>query len=165
MSDNQKLMDHMIDFTKFLFETTGEVVPMWLLQDAKGMIQPIVTPFGDDRSKDEVVKEIRRQIIELKSVRYGFMSEAWSLVVKKGHPDFDRAKDMRPSEHPDRREIVKLTVEDDQGSFMFGHFQILRPENGKAKLSPFKLNDEYDRIDGRFTSIFDAKKKAKKNQA
>jgi hypothetical protein len=155
-SENQKLLDHIAGFAKSLFDETGEIMPMWFLEDKNGMVQPAVTPFDGDDSKDICVEEIKGLMRKFRAVRYGFMAEAWSLSLPKEHPDFDRANDgqsIQPSKHRDRREIVKLLVEDDQGGFLFGQFFILRPEHGKPALSPFHQEEGFDNIGGRFSGL------------
>jgi hypothetical protein len=153
MNKNQRLLDHMARFAKLVFERVEEVQPMWLLEDADGKIQPIVTPFSGSESKEEAANLIKLALVQHKAVRYGFMAEAWSVVVDKQHPDFNKTDKIEPSGHRDRREIVNLVVEDDQGDFMHGRFFILRPEVGKPSLSPFK-QEEPEKLTGSMTHLF-----------
>lgn len=154
ITSNQDLLDHMIEFSRYAFQTEGKLIPMWLLQNAKGMIQPILTPFGDAEEKRATIDLIRETLTELKAVRYGFMSEAWVVSLRPGHPDHKNPEAVVPSEHGDRREIVKLLVEDDQGAFLSGHFYILRPEVGSARLSPFSANKDFTNMRGAMSSLF-----------
>lgn len=154
MDKNRELLDHMASFCKFAFSESGQVLPMWLLEDEAGQIQPVLTPFGDSASKDAMIAAIRQAIRDHKAVRCGFMSEAWALIVKKGHPDFDNPTRIAPSEHPDRREIVKLMVEDKDGGMLFAKLFILRPEHGKPSLSPISIEEGAERAGGRFTGLF-----------
>lgn len=154
LDKNHKLMQHMATFARFAFQETGELQPMWLLQNADGMIQPVMTPFDTPDGKDKAARAIRTAIKAHGAIRYGFMSEAWMVTIKKEDPEFPDAHNIQPSTHRDRREIIKLLVEDDQGGHVFGHFYILRPETGKPSLSPLKLNNEYDNVGGRFSGLF-----------
>ena len=153
-SKNQILLEHMAEFARFAFMDTGQIIPMWLLQDADGKIQPVLTPFHEGEPKETYAKAVKSALKEHKAVRYGFMSEAWAVSIKKDHPDFNRADKVKPSTHPDRREVIKLVVEDDQGSFLIGQYFILRPENGAARLSPFIQPEGFDGMGGTFGNMF-----------
>jgi hypothetical protein len=151
---NQSLMEHMKDFASIAFKEGGEVRPMWLLMDAKGKIQPVITSFGSPEEKDACADFIRVALRAHRAVRYGFMSEAWYLSVRKGHPDYDHPEKVPPSEHQDRREVINLMVEDDQGGCMVGRYFILRPEIGKPTLSKFEQDGDLGRAGGRFSGLF-----------
>jgi len=154
--DNQDLLDHMAGFVEHLFAQTGEIMPMWIMENEDGELQPIITPFDSDEGKDASAEGIKMYIQAHNTIRYGFMSEAWVLAVDKEHPDFGKMPHVKVSSHQDRREVINIHVEDKDGNSIMGFFYILRPENGPAKLSPFKQEQmDGGSIGGRFTGLFE----------
>jgi hypothetical protein len=59
----------------------------------------------------------------------------------------------RASEHPDRREGLRITAEDRSGECISGHFYILRPEHGPPVLSPFHEDEEWTPMGGRLMGL------------
>ena len=153
MLDDKALFDHAAEFAAFHFNEKGELAPMWLLDNGKDHIYCVLTPFTGDDSKDNAVKVIKEIIKEKGIVRAAFMAEAWEVVVRKGQPEYDHPEDFRPSEHEDRREIIQLSVESKDGIMMGGYY-ILRPEHGKATLSPLKCEEMTNDYGGKFSGLF-----------
>src|SRR4029077_2517080 len=89
----------------------------------------------------------------LKVMRFVFIVEAWvvrmpeQVATNEAGPPWPR-----PSEHPDRREVVKIKAEDHDGSALSGMYYILRPEHGPATLSPFH-EDHFTSVAGRLTGV------------
>ena len=76
--------------------------------------------------------------------RYVFMDEAWILEAHDRIPsreEMQRIQREGLEHHPDRREILMFSAEDRRGNRLMAHRFILRPERGKAKLSPLKVID------------------------
>lgn len=151
MSPDQKLFENISGFAAKMFNDTGSLQPMWILEDRDGNQTALVTPFDGDDTKEKVAEYLAEFIRERHIVRYGFMSEAYVLEVGKDHPDYDRAERLRPSQHQDRREVLNFHVESADGQ-IGGQYYILRPEYGKAKLSPLKEMDG-NAIGGRFANL------------
>jgi len=145
----REMLDHMSEFAAKLFHDTGAVHPMWILENDNEVL-PIVAPFDGPDTKDAAAKFVRSKAKEMKAQVSGFMAEAWVVELKKDQPS---PKSI--SKHEDRREIIQIFAEDTSGAHVMGAYYILRPEHGKAKLSPFKVYPEADHISGRFTSILE----------
>ena len=96
---------------------------MWHAVDGTNKHVLIATPWNDDHEKDIVVKGLRRMFAANQVKRYAFIVEAWVAEVKT-------LDGPRPSEHPDRREVLMIHAEDRSGESIIGYYYILRPEHG-----------------------------------
>lgn len=135
--NNQQLMDHMASFAEKTFTSEGQVLPMWILVDEKGEHSVYVTPFGSDTEKDLTARLIRAAVKKTSAVRLGFMSETWMASKPRDTP-MEELRDFVPSEQPDRREAIMILVEDRFGKHLAGSIEILRDDNGEARLEKFK---------------------------
>ena len=145
----QQLFELARDNAAKMFNETGEVLPMWHAVCGNGEHALIATPWGGDDDKDKTIVMLRALFAEKQVKRYAFICEAW--VAKLQGADL-LEEGPRPSEHPNRREVLCIAVEDRSGKQLSGHYFILRPEQGKPTLSPFHL-DEFDAVSGRMTGL------------
>jgi hypothetical protein len=149
----QELFELARDRSAEMFHETGEVLPMWHAVAGNGDNILIATPWCNDDEKDAAMHALRALFASHQVKRYAFMVEAWMVVVDHGNIDGVRTEGLpRPSEHPDRREMLRVTVEDRSGEMLSGHYFILRPEHGKPTLSPFHT-DDYTAVTGRMTGL------------
>lgn len=132
-----------------MFRESGEVVPMWHAVDGNDEHILIATPWSSDEEKDITSRALRQMFRAKKVKRFAFMVEAWTAEVSTLA---EVNEGPRPSEHPDRREVLMITAENREGNSLSGFFYILRPEHGKATLSPLHMND-YHAVVGRFTDM------------
>ena len=128
-----------------------EVLPMWHAVQGNGEHMLIATPWKDDTEKMITVDMLRRVFREHHVKRFAFIVEAW-LATLKTKREVDEGP--RPSEHPDRREVLMVTAEDRDGSQIMGVYYILRPEHGPPKLSPLDVQT-YDKTAGRMVGLLD----------
>jgi len=147
MKNAKEMLEHVAKFSEKMFLEHGEIQPMWVLESATEIV-PIVAPFDGDESKDIIANFVRNKAKEMKAEVSGFMAEAWMVSLDK-----NQKLEKMPSEHEDRREIIQVFAEDKSGVKIMGTYYILRPEYGKAKLSPFKIMD--GSAEGRFTSMLE----------
>lgn len=153
MKNAKQMLEHLSGFAEKLFNDVGEVQPMWILESDKEIV-PIVAPFNDDSEKDLAAEFVRNKAKEIGASVCGFMSEAWQVVVIPERDGGD-ALSTKASAHEDRREVIHIVTEDRAGGYACGSFFILRPEHGKATLSPFKVEEGLERIKGRFSSMLE----------
>jgi hypothetical protein len=120
--------------SKRVFLEDGELVPIWhgVPEDPSAAQLLICSPWNGDDEKYQAIETIRDVFKQHRVVRYVFVVEAWAVTGKD--PSIMRC---RPSENPDRREILRIQAEDRDGSVLSGMYYILRPEHGPATLSPF----------------------------
>ena len=86
----------------------------------------LVTPFMfDDHMADEGKQVIADQMEKLlKAVgaqRYGFVSEAWATSIQATDNeklDLEHLRGIRPSQQPNRIEVVHIMVQDHTGSLL-----------------------------------------------
>jgi hypothetical protein len=133
----------------FLESDDHEVQPMWHAVDGKNKHVLIATPWSSDDEKDVVVKTLRKMFAANQVKRYAFIVEAWVARVSSEREVHDGP---RPSEHPDRREVLMISAEDRSGETIMGHYYILRPERGPPKLSPLEVMP-YDQMSGRMMGL------------
>src|SRR5262245_24092779 len=149
-----EIFQHGVETAQTLFAAQGEVHPMWIAQTSSGEVLPLIAPIGDRDSKDAVVGMIKAIFKQHEVVRYVSLLEAWTLELKR---DRDLPLSVRLgapiSQHPERREIVALAAEDKTEGMLTGMFYILRPEHGKATLSPLKRMEKSTRHEGRFVGL------------
>jgi hypothetical protein len=137
-----------------IFRRNGELLPMWHAIKADGEQLIVPSPPCDDK---DVSVGLIKALFELENVEtYVFMSEAWMLrTTTDGVP---RGNDSL-EHHPDRREAIMFAAENRDGEEQTACRFILRPENGKAKLSPLKMDDMKNRTsEGRMVGLLRRRK-------
>ena len=154
MNKNQKLQE-LFDLAAKnaarLFQESGEVLPMWHAVMGNDEHTLISTPWRDDTEKDIAMDMLRRFFREAKVKRYVFIVEAWIAHVQTQR---EVTEGPRPSEHPDRREVLMINAEDRSGESIIGQYFILRPEHGPPTLSPLKVQP-YEHTAGRMVGLLD----------
>ena len=139
-----------------IFRRTGELLPMWHAIKSNGEQMIIPSPCEDKVMAVTLIKAL----FELESVEtFVFMSEAW--VLRAGpDADIDGINHRGLSEHPDRREAIMFAAENRDGEEQTAVRFILRPEHGKAKLSPLKMDDMRGRTsEGRMVGLLQRREK------
>jgi hypothetical protein len=125
-----------------LFRRQGSLLPMYHAIKTSG--ETVILPMPDP-DKDVGVAMIKAWFLLNDIDRYVFMDEAWILDTRPsgGTPEIDMEKIAREGlrKHPDRRECVHFSAENRRGEIMTGIRFILRPEHGKATLSPLRVED------------------------
>jgi hypothetical protein len=116
-----------------VFHEMGNVSPIWHAVPAQGDHLLIATPWRSDDEKRIAMEFLRDKFKELNVQRFVCVVEAWAVMGR----NIDTVSGVRPSEHPDRREVVRVQAEDRDGSVLSGQYYILRPEHGPATLSQF----------------------------
>lgn len=149
----QELFAHAKQQAFLMFHKRGEVLPMWhaVTQDNEHMI--LATPFDSDDQKDDTMKALRAMFAERKVKMFVFMCEAWTIKLSEPLASRLLLQDIRPSQHEDRREVLRVNAEDGAGNVLSGQFYILRPEHGPATLSPFEQDDDKGMVSGRMTGL------------
>lgn len=149
----EEIFDHGKEAAKHIFDMQGNLHPMWIIENKKGEIVPMMVPMTGD--KDEISKAIKKALKKLNTVRYVSMVEAWMLDLSKDKKLPESVRLGAPlSQHPDRREIVAINAEDKDGHTMSGMFYILRPEIGKPRLSSFR-EVPGSKHEGRFVNLLE----------
>jgi hypothetical protein len=117
-----------------------EVLPMWHAVFGNGEHALIATPWENEKEKRIVVSQLRKMFAAKQVKRFAFIVEAWTVTMQT-EEDVNGVKDgsLRPSEHPDRREVLIIHAEDRDGESIIGQYYILRPEHGPPKLSPLEV--------------------------
>jgi len=137
-----------------IFRRTGQLLPMWHAIKANGENLVLSQPNDD---KDTAVGMIKA-LFELENVEtYVFLSEAWILhTTKERDPVIPGSLEY----HPDRREAIMFTAENRDGESQTARRFILRPEHGKAKLTPLVFDDMGNiQSSGRMVGLLDRRKR------
>lgn len=147
----------MLDFASPMiaerFAKTGMIYPMWhvVTGDGKHVIKTDVAP---DKNTASIL--MRAYFYMVNARRYLFIDEAWVVAAKMDQADTVTryAALGKLSEYPDRRECVIFSGEDINGESVMAVRYILRPEHGKATLSPLEIEDfEKGASYGRFVNM------------
>jgi hypothetical protein len=133
----------------FLESDNHEVLPMWHAVLGNDEHALIATPWSNDEEKQITVNGLRQLFAAEHVKRFAFIVEAWTAQAKSEREVRDGP---RPSEHPDRREVLMIHAEDRDGSQIMGQYYILRPEHGPPKLSPLVVMP-YDQMTGRMMGL------------
>jgi hypothetical protein len=149
----QELFDHAAENAARLFNESDdhEVLPMWHAVQDDGEHMLIATPWRDDAEKEIAMEMLRDVFRQHRVKRFVFIVEAW--IARVGTMA-EVNEGPRPSEHPDRREVLMISGEDRDGSQIMGVYYILRPEHGPPKLSPLEVKP-YDHTTGRMVGLLD----------
>jgi hypothetical protein len=124
---------------------------MWHAIQGDGEHVLIATPWRDDVEKAITIDQLRKYFRERQVKRFAFIVEAWTARQVQTLREVNEGP--RPSEHPDRREVLMISAEDRDGSQIMGQYYILRPEHGRPS-SPLQVNI-YDKTTGRMTGLLD----------
>lgn len=146
MAEAEDIIQSDLRFAKEMIRTRGEVTPMFVLHGANGVSVPVATPFGSDEEKAAVCGLIRAMCATLPVVAYSMLCEAWSTRVARD----DAASRVRPSESPDRREVVMATAVTRAGC-VSAAAEILRDGGGRAV--GFGPDEVADGMAGPFASL------------
>ena len=118
-----------------MFDRDGELLGILFLVEAPGRGQRrICAPVFSDEHKKEVFKALRRDFARWGVTRYAFAAESW-------RSENGEKKGLRPSEDPERREIVCVGATDGR-SGIAGMRDIHHPQYGKPSLGKLKLAPE-----------------------
>jgi hypothetical protein len=121
----------------------GGFDPFWLadaLEDGLLVIEPMNMSTETGEDKDFLVAQVRRGFHLKRVHRYASAVEAWA----------SSSEGVRPSEAPDRMEIVHIHGED--GTRVLSAMRdIVRSDDGKPHLTELEIQDAYN--DGRFTDL------------
>lgn len=147
-----EFLDTQCETTKQIFNDRGQIYPLWIIEPKAGDLILVPTAWENDRDKDFAVEAIKDLLKVCEAKRYAFVTEAWIVDVRNKH-EIPKSHQLGGSlaNHPDRREVVMVTVEDRHQS-MTRMFYILRPEHGKPVLSAAEDMDG-DKSEGRFVNL------------
>lgn len=147
-----EFLDAQCETAKSIFRDRGQVHPMWIIEAKSGECFIVPTSWENDAEKDRVVNTIRSFLKVVDAPRYAFVTEAWILQAVSKKDVNDAYKKYNSLEHhPDRREVLMVTVEDRKEAIMRS-FYILRPEHGSPKLSPAE-DMTSNKSEGRFANL------------
>lgn len=93
------------------FERDGELMGfiIWVSKDGDAMkTAPMI--YEDDDEREIFVTSVKKMLIEDEAKWVATVSEAWTLVLKGKPPKMVESL-PRPSEHPDRIEVVMVQLE------------------------------------------------------
>lgn len=141
------------NFARHAFKHQGEVVPMFIAVHG-GHVHVIAAPWRDEGEKHVMVATLREEFRELGIERFAFMVEAWMVAAK---PDADLSNLPRPSEHPDRQEVVHILAMERGGGSRAVSIPILR-KGRKASLG--EATRSGDAGFGLFTTLLDDRRTA-----
>lgn len=116
----------------YLVDGIEELMPMFFAQKADGELIIIVAPFNGPDEKYAVLAQLRTMFREMGVTRYAASIEAWA-AAQTMDPEAD-VHDMstatRPSQDPNRREIVMNTVCEKGKPALSLMQEIIRDESG-----------------------------------
>lgn len=138
----QEMFDYQVQFAAKAFaDMSGSVSPMFVGQDAEGILYPITTAWESREEKHQIMMAVQEVFRKFEIVRYVSMVEAWMLIADKD--DTAAKKEFMnavPSEHPKRQEAI-IIIGEDGARQLFGFYPIIRDEKGATTLGQFKLQD------------------------
>jgi hypothetical protein len=139
--------------SELTFMTTGSFPPTWHMITADGE-HLYSGPISPD--KDTQVALIRALMIIRNIVRYVFIDEAWILERKEiDRAELDRVYQTGLKNHPDRKEILMFSAEDQSAGMVTAHRDIIREPGRKARLGPLVI-DNFTESEGRMVGLLPA---------
>jgi len=130
---------------------TGQVPPTLFIQGIEGVIAMIPNSLSNERSKDKFVDTARLLCTAHAAKATVFVAEGWLACQKKGEA-LDLSK--RPSESPDRQEVLVLMGETRYGGKQLRPLPIIRSGSGKFMcFGEYADSKGHERVNGRFTQF------------
>jgi hypothetical protein len=131
-----------------LFEAHGEIDPQWFVE-IKGRLQLMPQPpapfdMPGPFYKEAIFEQVRHFFRERNVTRYVYLNEAWTVEGEKG----SAAPVGSLANHPERREVVGITAEDQNETLMVTR-EIVRPADGTPFLRPLGEITRPDTVEGR----------------
>jgi hypothetical protein len=114
-----------------MFAKSGSIDMTWLVQNADGAQQMLVTPVPPPEHISAFLEELREVFRRDGVTRYARAMECWA--VEKNDDEYsDRwlATHGSLATYPKRREIVLLDADDGVAEYLLASSEILRPEGG-----------------------------------
>lgn len=146
------------------FERNGCLRPFWHAVTAAG--EHMILPPPDGFDKDMATVLVRAVFEARDVVRYAFVDEAWIIQKTTATEDADEVERLRRQmetiqDHPDAREILLVSAEDQQEGFVLARRHIERGADGKVKLAPLQFIDlEIKSAEGRMVGMLPRKQAA-----
>lgn len=109
------------DLVEFVYESAATMarrrftcpdddwLPMLFFRTTSGVLHVVAVPMIEDR-KDDVAAAIQAMLAMNKATEAALLTSAWMVAQPAGTPGIDS---LRPSQHPDRREVLVLTGVDE----------------------------------------------------
>jgi len=119
--------------------------PMLFFRTPTGVMHVVAVPMIEDR-KDEIAAAIQALLAMNKATEAAMLTSAWMVALPAGTSDIDS---LRPSQHPERREVLVLTGVD-EGTAITRVAFISRHPDRPPTLEPLEDTAEGPGIAGRF---------------
>jgi hypothetical protein len=155
-----KLLDtakaHVVDALADLEGPDDDIMPHFLWLGPYGMGLMPLYMMTDDDSKDQIASAMTASLVVGRATEAVFVSTSWAVVVDRDSIDdleLQRLKHgevkQRPSEHPDRVEIVMLMHSTGEGTAMI-HANVTRYPDKPPTLGDWEGGELAERASGRF---------------
>jgi len=126
---------------------------------SKGMIIPVQMDMpGNDHGKDGLAQLLRHLAKDLDADLVLLVLESWLVKPTPAEAQYIQQTGefaVRPSQHPDRMEIVLFTMQAKNGDSWSTWVEILRDSNNKPSIPSTPPKLEYLKCDGRFGNLFE----------
>lgn len=119
-------------------ERTGRLIPAFICFGRRSGPHLFLTQLTDDASKDEFVKGIRLLCIAEDAQAAVFIAESWMGAQNSL---------VRPSESPNRREVITVRIELPGNQGEINIYPILRDSNGKPRLGELEFQSPLTGLD------------------
>lgn len=146
------LLEHVSKFAIEQFDDAGSFTTMWFIVDGDGKMVPVVSPMLNSGDAPSLRLLIKNMLKEYHALRYAMVSEAW--MVRSGDDATINVHTVA-SEHPKRREVITIAIEDHNGQYIFAMHDILRKDGEKPTLGPLQIMSEVTHTEGSFASMFE----------
>ncbi len=133
MPDKEEILQSLLDSAedqakRILLDTNEQLVTTFVLYNPHDKMEIFACPFHNDMEKKIMLLMLRKHMREQQTIAYSHLSEAW--VAKQSHPYSDN--DPRPSERPDRKEVVMAFATDGVNT-KAKMWDIIRYEDGRVQ--------------------------------
>lgn len=151
----KKTIEKQASIVRMIFEKAGEVAPLFRYHGIQGTRVIAPPDFDGDDAKDFVSAVVRNVLRRDRAEWVLHISEAWMLFL----PADAEIPDERPSEHPDRVEVVLYQLEDHEAGTVSASQRIIRSER-KPYLDALNFDPETIVSMGRFVDLLPRKGRA-----
>jgi hypothetical protein len=130
MSDDMaEFIAEVKDIVTTAFTDTGKMFPVFFVEDPTGQRSVLPTNYwpAEREERVEFLTILAMAFRNAGVTRVAFACEAWA----------SEDSSVRPSEAPDRREIVELVTNERGGATRAGLYLVTRADNGTASLGDF----------------------------
>lgn len=129
----QELISDLLETAKTNLVRDGSLQSVFILEKRNNDVEVIAVDFSTKIKKQISLGMIKKELLTGVYISYLCINEAWGVMLDKDeNVNISSTINIKPSEHPDRQEIIVGIYKDEKGNGMLIQIPFTRDENNKV---------------------------------